>query len=106
MAAFEKSSTGDPELLSIEESLRRSVDILLDTDDLFAVEGQTELDGDLRTATFVSIFKNQQRGYGGESGAQSKYKTAEDRLRGAAEKEPDYFTDEVLPDFDPVRALI
>lgn len=105
MAAFEKSSTGDPDLLTVEESLRRSVDLLLNTDDLFAVEGQGELTGDLKAAHFISILKNQRQVNFPDTGT-SKYKTGVDRVQFVEKKEGDFFTDANLPTFDPVSSLL
>eukprot|EP01054_Gregarina_sp_Poly1_P008926 Gregarina_sp_Poly_1__8925@NODE_53_length_17536_cov_99_000057_g45_i0_p3_GENE_NODE_53_length_17536_cov_99_000057_g45_i0NODE_53_length_17536_cov_99_000057_g45_i0_p3_ORF_typecomplete_len756_score94_71PDEase_I/PF00233_19/8_8e66HD/PF01966_22/1_4e04HD/PF01966_22/0_036DUF1053/PF06327_14/0_098DUF1053/PF06327_14/4_7e037TMRDISM_7TM/PF07695_11/167TMRDISM_7TM/PF07695_11/18_NODE_53_length_17536_cov_99_000057_g45_i063408607 len=100
-AAFERSAQGDANLLELDEVLRQCVEILLDTDDLFAV-GTT---GDVKEAEedeenqFIDMFQTGKKVQkAGEKTVASTKKTGEDYIRIVFEQQ-EFFTPDIMPAF-------
>eukprot|EP01053_Blabericola_migrator_P011231 Blabericola_migrator_1__11230@NODE_65_length_15685_cov_31_404533_g58_i0_p1_GENE_NODE_65_length_15685_cov_31_404533_g58_i0NODE_65_length_15685_cov_31_404533_g58_i0_p1_ORF_typecomplete_len938_score126_04PDEase_I/PF00233_19/9e65HD/PF01966_22/0_036AA_permease/PF00324_21/0_052DUF1053/PF06327_14/0_055DUF1053/PF06327_14/4_9e03Otopetrin/PF03189_13/0_43Otopetrin/PF03189_13/3_9e03_NODE_65_length_15685_cov_31_404533_g58_i01126114074 len=108
-AAFEKSAQGDANLLELDEILRQCVEILLDTDDLFAVGGgngeayRPLEEGDDEENQYVDILNTQKRGGGHHTDDTQRDSnarlTAEDVIRRKVDQ-LEYYTSLMLPPFN------
>eukprot|EP01053_Blabericola_migrator_P011236 Blabericola_migrator_1__11235@NODE_65_length_15685_cov_31_404533_g58_i0_p2_GENE_NODE_65_length_15685_cov_31_404533_g58_i0NODE_65_length_15685_cov_31_404533_g58_i0_p2_ORF_typecomplete_len922_score147_15PDEase_I/PF00233_19/1_2e66HD/PF01966_22/0_066RNA_pol_3_Rpc31/PF11705_8/9e02RNA_pol_3_Rpc31/PF11705_8/0_05_NODE_65_length_15685_cov_31_404533_g58_i0800110766 len=104
-AAFNRTGQGDASLLEMDEVLRQCVEILLDTDDLFAVGGDGEGgagDSDDEENQYVNMLQSRKRG--GHQG-QEVHKsnrtllTGEDCLRRVVQQQ-EFFTPDIMPEFN------
>lgn len=99
-AAFERSAHGDAGLLELDELLRQCVEILLDTDDLFAVGAPQEGVEGSEENKFINMFQLGKRttGAAGDKGGAGARRTAEDCLRPSFDQQ-EFFTADIMPTF-------